>query len=115
MTCRCPEPEVASRSGAAYCAKCGDGLPWAKGGRASHESRMTMKIEGAFVVTWVELAFNGHSVEYRSSRTGGYALRSAVEQLQEQAARIYRTIDLMRRADDIETVRAIATIAIGEP
>jgi hypothetical protein len=32
-TCRCKDPETASRSGAAYCAKCGKSLPWSKGGR----------------------------------------------------------------------------------
>lgn len=34
--CRCREPNVASRSGAAYCATCGRPLPWAKGGRSSY-------------------------------------------------------------------------------
>lgn len=32
-TCLCEDPETASRSGAAYCAKCGKSLPWSKGGR----------------------------------------------------------------------------------
>jgi len=34
-TCRCEDPETASRSGAAYCAKCGKSLPWSKGGPTS--------------------------------------------------------------------------------
>jgi hypothetical protein len=71
-----------------------------------------MKIEPAFGVEWVSVG--GAFAQYSSEPTGGYVRRGDVEELQQKAARLWRTIDLMRRADDIETVRAIATICIGE-
>jgi hypothetical protein len=73
-----------------------------------------MKIEPNFGIGWVSVSGDPISV-YTGDRMGGYAIRPDVEQLQEQAARMWRCIDLMRRADDIETVRAIANICIGEP
>lgn len=72
------------------------------------------KIERAFGVMWVSCGENGVG-PYSRERDGGFALRNDVEELQEKAARLWATVDLMRRAGDIETVRAIAEVAIGAP
>lgn len=70
-----------------------------------------MRIDPAFGLVWVSVS--GEPARYKSDGIGAYALRGDVEELQERAARLWRTVDLMRRADDIETARAIAEVAVG--
>lgn len=70
-----------------------------------------MKIEPAFGVFWVSVG--SPLTPYSEDKAGGYARRTDVEEIQEKAARLWRAIDLMRRADDIETARAIAQVIIG--